>query len=341
MSFDRFIGGTAGAVIEAKEAGKWEAKKFDGSTLNVALLENIHEGECLDGIKIIARCPACALDERDTRGNHLVIYPTGQFSCAANQGENGVEHRKLIKKLIGLNDKKAQAEAKRLSYALRKQREAAEEAKKAREVAGEELWDAVKKTYAMSMRDFISTSPQAIPTAFKDHFRTYCGFFEPDDQIWCGGLYDHELEFRSHLFCARDWERQWNVIERDGCEFSNGNAFNYLASSRAKANYQHRRLLVVEHDKATIEEQIALIRFLNEKESAVLRGVVTTGGKGVHGLFDPPSDAQTMTRLIQIIDSFGADVQSFARSQTRTPGAIRSNNGNRQLFVWINNEEGK
>jgi hypothetical protein len=337
--FNRFIGGTAGAVIEAKEAGNWEAKKFDGSTLNLSLLENIHEGESEDGIKIIARCPACALDERDSRGTHLVIYPCGAFSCAAHQGDAGVEHRKLIKKLIGLNDPKAAAAAKRVAYALRKKREEVAEAKEASEVAGKELWDAVKKTYSMTLGDFTSTSPSSIPEAFKDHFRTFCGLFQPDDSIWAGGLYDHELEFRSHLFCARDWEKQWNVIERDGCEFSNGHAFNYLATSRAKANYQTRRLFVVEHDKATIEEQIALLRFLMSQDMT-LRGVVHTGGKGVHGLFDPPADAQTMTRLIQIIEAVGADLQSAKRSQTRTPGAMRSN-GNLQLFVWINNEEGK
>jgi hypothetical protein len=273
------------------------------------------------------------LEERDSRGTHLVIYPDGAFSCAANQGEPGADHRKIIKRLIGLNDPKAVAEAKRISYSIRKQREATAKAKADMRKAGNVLWEAVKRDYSMSLEEFSSTSPQSIPSDPSDHFRTFCGFFQPDDLIWCGEKYDCNAVFLRHLFPAKEWERQWEVIGIDRCEYSNGHSFNYRASSRAAKYYQDRRLLVIEHDHATVPEQIALIRFL-VAQGMMLKGVLHTGGKGLHGLFSPLEKLQDMARIQTLLEGVGADLQSANRSQTRTPGALRDI-GNRQLFVWI------
>lgn len=57
--------------------------------------------ECVRSLpgKIIARCPACAEAGGDKRGNHLVIYPDGQYGCVAHQGDK--RHRKRIMRLVG------------------------------------------------------------------------------------------------------------------------------------------------------------------------------------------------------------------------------------------------
>ena len=51
--------------------------------------------------KTIARCPACAEVNRDEKGDHLAIWPNGSFSCVANPGAAGHEHRKRILALAG------------------------------------------------------------------------------------------------------------------------------------------------------------------------------------------------------------------------------------------------
>ena len=51
--------------------------------------------------KIIARCPACAEEGRDNKGEHLVIMPSGKFGCIANEGDAGADHRKRIFELTG------------------------------------------------------------------------------------------------------------------------------------------------------------------------------------------------------------------------------------------------
>ena len=50
---------------------------------------------------VVARCPACAAEAHDRTGEHLIIYHAGPFACAKYQGDDGVDHRRLIYKLAG------------------------------------------------------------------------------------------------------------------------------------------------------------------------------------------------------------------------------------------------
>ena len=47
--------------------------------------------------KIVARCPACAVKGSDRQGNHLVLFPTGHWSCVV--GDKA--HRREIYQLAG------------------------------------------------------------------------------------------------------------------------------------------------------------------------------------------------------------------------------------------------
>lgn len=63
--------------------------------INLDRLEKVR----LRGAKLIARCPACAEIGRDKTGDHLVIFPSGLFACAAHQGDR--EHACRILELAG------------------------------------------------------------------------------------------------------------------------------------------------------------------------------------------------------------------------------------------------
>jgi len=56
------------------------------------------------GDRVIARCPACAEDEADKKGEHLVIYPDGRFGCIANQGDS--DHRRRVWELVGVKEER-------------------------------------------------------------------------------------------------------------------------------------------------------------------------------------------------------------------------------------------
>ena len=66
-------------------------------SLDPSRLENVRQ--C--GGKTIARCPACAEEDRDTKGVHLIIYQDGKFGCITCPGAPGHEHRKRILALAG------------------------------------------------------------------------------------------------------------------------------------------------------------------------------------------------------------------------------------------------
>ncbi|MBF8276592.1 MAG: hypothetical protein HW390_1665 [Candidatus Brocadiaceae bacterium] len=68
-------------------------------SLDIAKLENIKENRS----HIKARCPACAEQGHDSKGNHLSIDEQGRFTCVLYSGESGKGHRKRIFELIGVN----------------------------------------------------------------------------------------------------------------------------------------------------------------------------------------------------------------------------------------------
>lgn len=66
-------------------------------SLDLSKLENVNQR----GGRIIARCPACAKDGNDEKGEHLVIMPDGRFGCVVHPGAEGRKHRKLISAVAG------------------------------------------------------------------------------------------------------------------------------------------------------------------------------------------------------------------------------------------------
>ena len=66
--------------------------------LDITKLEKVKQRENLT----IARCPACAEDGGDNKGEHLCIYEDGRFGCVIYPGALGELHRRRIFKLVGL-----------------------------------------------------------------------------------------------------------------------------------------------------------------------------------------------------------------------------------------------
>ena len=61
-------------------------------SLDLSRLENVRKRIG----KIVARCPACAEQNHDQKGEHLAIFPDGSFACIANPGKEGHKHRQRI-----------------------------------------------------------------------------------------------------------------------------------------------------------------------------------------------------------------------------------------------------
>ncbi len=52
-----------------------------------------------------ARCPACAEEGHDAKGNHLIVFPSGAFACVVFQGctEQTGKHRATILRIAGFH----------------------------------------------------------------------------------------------------------------------------------------------------------------------------------------------------------------------------------------------
>ena len=62
-------------------------------------IDRLEKVRTTGGGLIHARCPACAVESGDTKGEHLIIYPDGRFGCCVNPGDK--QHRKRIFALVG------------------------------------------------------------------------------------------------------------------------------------------------------------------------------------------------------------------------------------------------
>ena len=84
-------------------------------SLNIEKLENIKK----KGSHIIARCPACAEEGSDKKGEHLSIDDQGRFACVVYPGDSGIDHRKLIFALVGIKDGSGKSYSRPLNKAIR------------------------------------------------------------------------------------------------------------------------------------------------------------------------------------------------------------------------------
>ena len=76
-------------------------------SLNIERLENVKNRD----LRIVARCPACAEQGHDSKGNHLSVDKQGRFSCVIYPGEPGTSHRKRIFALVGIKDRNGKSYA--------------------------------------------------------------------------------------------------------------------------------------------------------------------------------------------------------------------------------------
>ncbi len=176
------------------------------------------------------------------------------------------------------------------------------------------------------------------------------GLFDPTDIVWCGE-HAHSISaedaadpenrkrmerlralrpFRS----ASEWIKQCEAGVLPGPRIC-PNAFKSGVLSRSDDAVLHRRFLVIEHDKLSLNEQGAALRWLWKEAGLCLRAVVFTGGKSLHGWFDCPAPGRMKDLQIALVGArkqtgegrdlylggMGFDRASFVPSQPyRIPG---------------------
>lgn len=308
--------------------------------------------------KWIGRCPACAENGNDKKGEHLAVYADGRFACAAFKGDAGTQHRSRMAQLCpALRGGKGTGPVF-VAPDLTAEREALK-------AAAAVLWEAIKSELSGDL-DTLGKSAR-IDEDPRWQFATYLdSMFKPSDLVWVGHLYDaspvtikktpdgpevretkpHRL-FSRHLFPAGDLSaraKMWDIAYQDRLDLTRGIAWKPGSISRHGNNVDAMRFAVVEHDDASKADQVALIRYVRDVLGWNLRMVIDTTGKSLHGLFDVSHLSPEMLSTHAVtLENMGVDPNALRQSATRCPGLIRQPNQNKpgspsgemQRIVWL------
>lgn len=282
--------------------------------------------------KWTGQCPACKAEGLDDKGQHLVIFEDGHYGCVLHQGPEGHEHRQNMAELAP----ELRTGKKRFRAPIVEDQKAAAAAKaRAEAIAG--LWEAIKG---------IGCEPEALPGSAQIEddprwqFLQWCGLWGPGEVAWVGSRYDSTAAFAAHKFCPADKDQRdriWEAIVAERLDHASGLVWKEDAVNRRNECVAGRRLIVVEHDHASKAETVGLIRYAADALGWPLKMILSTGGRGIHGIFDASGISPMQLKAdATLLADLGADKNALGRSATRIPGALRQpENTNRQNILWL------
>lgn len=229
----------------------------------------------------------------------------------------------------------------------RRTREEIEQAKEQRRL--ETLRARSRNALPDIIRDYPWTQAEmfeASPISFDDPLseaRAVVSLFPPTDIVWCGAFADsiapedissaHPQRIARVRACFRS-AADWLQDSRQPGPRICPNSMTPGSLSRSDATVQRRLFLVIEHDTLGIEEQGAILRWLNEAVRLRLRCVIHTGGKSLHGWFECPAPA-ALKELETVLSGMGFDPASFRPHQPyRLPGWQHDKTG-RLSSIWF------
>ena len=164
--------------------------------------------------------------------------------------------------------------------------------RKDQERAKSMLRERAKRSLARILRDFAGTRFalfESSPTSLvgvqdADLWRHLLRLFQDDDTLWIGDLRDsgtpsHAANFKT----TREW------LAHPMCPGPRivPSTFAPGSFSRTKESVEQRRFLIVENDRLSLGDQVAIIRYV--QTFTRLRAVVFSGNRSLHAWFDVPA----------------------------------------------------
>jgi hypothetical protein len=177
------------------------------------------------------------------------------------------------------------------------------------------------------------------PVRFEDneaHTEELIDLLFPGNPLLCCGRSKSDFATRSR----EDWRGKLSAMQlivTSPMTARMGHTQDGKESEHTLENTGARRLLVIEQDSGTIEEQAAVLLHLAQRAPLVL--AVHSGGKSIHGWFVAVGQSEDMLRrFMRYAVSLGADRATWTRSQfVRMPDGTRDN-GKRQTVYFFNPE---
>ena len=280
--------------------------------------------EVIDATMLRARCPAENLHTTPTGPGHCVIYPNDnvpQIFC---------HHTSCKAQVVRVNERlRACSHAGRRFSGARPTPSATEtqaweqkqQQRRTLEQRTVALRPCILEKYHWPANAIATESPVTIKLPVERQHRYVLDLFDDDDVLWCApsvkcsGTYRHDRYFRE----AARWAWEYKCPGAFICP----NTFEAGSYSRSDANIARRRFLVVESDSLSRDQVGAVFKWMSACLGMVLRAVVDTGGRSLHGWFLYPSEG-LLEKLRIILPVLGCDPAMFRPAQPcRMPGVVR------------------
>jgi hypothetical protein len=187
--------------------------------------------------------------------------------------------------------------------------------------------------YRIDDRTFRTSSPTPLDCSPHNDWKLHLRLFPLDAIVWIGAVSDSGKPHHAKNFRPTS---EWLAGEQPSGNFNCPSVFKNNSVSRSNENVIHRPYLVVESDVHTRENMLAIIQWL--RSFLVLRAVIFTGGRSLHGWFEyPEPNAEKELRII--LPALGCDPAMFKSSQPcRLAGAWRAEKRKWQSLLWLDLE---
>lgn len=312
-------------------------------SLDLSLLEKVRH---IDG-KIIARCPACAEHGDDRTGNHLAIFPSGKFACAATPGDT--EHRRRIFAKAGVDSKQlSDPEELRL---VRKNR--AVEQRRITELEHlnatiRERREAIIARHPWDLADVWENSPQRIDCDLVEHDPRWfiSSLFDQGSIVWTGEVYHSGKRHSDHWRSVHDWQEApldqvgpmtcpaiWKpkTFDRIGNNII-GSPYTVLDFD----GFDGQKPKTPEEISELMHESLAIIRWIREGLHWNLAAMVWSGSKSIHAWFHTPPHT-VIKSLKDTASALGIDAGLIGcpGHPCRLPGQIHKKTGSISRVLWL------
>jgi len=312
-------------------------------SLDLSRLEKLRQQA---GGKLIARCPACAEEGGDRKGNHLAVFPDGRFACAARAGDE--IHRREIFGLVGLRQPRPPqlaSHSRRKNLSRTSRRAEGRPTEPTREKTRAHCRKLIER-WRWAPEDIWDDSPTRPKPAVDDPRIFLAALFPPEARLWTGAVHHsgpgHEDRWRTMeewfdspvqelgpMTCPATWRSETTHRRADSVEASPYVVLDFDGPKGWKPTDSED---VVRH----IAGSIAIVRWLRECRSWELAALVQTGSKSIHAWFRQP-DPDTIESLRKHTEDLGIDAGLIGHPEhpCRLPGQRHEKTGRLSRTLWL------
>jgi hypothetical protein len=295
------------------------------------------------GGKLTARCPACGEFGADRKGDHLVVFPTGEYGCVATSGD--LDHSRRIASLIGIRGESRPLPS-RFSRPSRLFTSDPDSAKTALSRSAQCHRELLISHWQWPEEEVWHDSPLH-PDATVDDPRVFlASLFSPHDLLWTGTVTQSGERYRDRWRILSDWFE--TPVDELGPMTTPA---TWLPGTfrRAQNNVEATPYLVLDfdgpvgwrpRDAAEIRrhrtDSLALIRWLREGLGWKLAAILHTGSRSLHAWFHHPGQ-DPMQSLRDASHPFGIDTGLIGHPEhpCRLPGQRHEKTGGTSRVLWL------